>query len=102
MEERISREEFVRIYNIELTFLDSLEDFGLLHPQVENEVKYILFSDLPTVERYANWYYDLEVNMPGIEVINNLLQKIEALHSEKRRLLQQLHFRTQDWEDAEF
>ena len=35
MSERISREELVRIYNIEITFFDSLEEAGLL--QIETE-----------------------------------------------------------------
>jgi hypothetical protein len=31
MSERISREELVKIYNIEITFFDELVDYGLLN-----------------------------------------------------------------------
>ena len=87
MSERISREELVKIYNIEITFFDSLEESGLLKTETENEVKYLLYEELPTFERYTNWHYDLDVNLPGLEVIHHLLEKMENLRAENRRLL---------------
>ena len=86
MSERISREELVKIYNIELTFFDSLEESGLVKTETENDVKYLLFEELPAFERFANWHYDLDVNLPGLEVINHLLSKLEELRRENRRL----------------
>lgn len=90
MSERISREELVKIYNIEITFFDSLEEAGLLKTVTENEVKYLLYDELELFERFANWHYDLDVNLPGVEVIHHLLQKIEKLTAENRRLLQHM------------
>ena len=86
MIERISREELVKIYNIELTFFDSLEESGLVKTETENDVKYLLFEELPAFERFTNWHYDLDVNLPGLEVINHLLSKLEELRRENRRL----------------
>ena len=40
MSDRISREELVKLYDIEISFFDSLEEFGLLNPQKENEITY--------------------------------------------------------------
>ena len=90
MSERISREELVKIYNIEITFFDSLEEAGLLKTVTENEVKYLLYDELELFERFANWHYDLDVNLPGVEVIHHLLQKMEKLTAENRRLLQHM------------
>ena len=90
MSERISREELVKIYNIEITFFDSLEEAGLLNTVTENEVKYLLYDELELFERFANWHYDLDVNLPGVEVIHHLLQKMEKLTAENRRLLQHM------------
>ena len=86
MSERISREELVKIYDIEITFFDSLEESGLLKIEKENEVKYLLYDELPAFERFANWHYDLEINLPGLEVIHQLLTKMEQLQIENRRL----------------
>ncbi len=82
MSERISREELVRIYNIEITFFDSLEEAGLLQIETENEIKYLQYDELSTFEKFTNWHYDLEVNLAGLEVINHLLNKIEELRQE--------------------
>ena len=90
MTERISREELVRIYNVEITFFDSLEELGLLKTETENEVKCLLYDELEVFERFANWHYDLDVNLPGVEVIHHLLQKMEGLREENRRLINQL------------
>lgn len=86
MSERISREELVKIYNVEITFFDSLEEAGLVSTITENEIKYLLYEELPAFERFTTWYYDLEVNLPGLEVINHLLEQLETLQSENRQL----------------
>ena len=90
MSDRISREELVRIYNIEIAFFDALQESGLLKTETENEVKYLLYDELELFERFANWHYDLDVNLPGVEVIHHLLQKMEKLTAENRRLLQHM------------
>ena len=96
MTEKISREELVRIYNVEITFFDSLEEAGLLSPVTENEQKYLLYEDLQAFERFTNWHYDLEVNLPGLAVIQHLLQKLEELRSDNLRLHRRLGPRA-DW-----
>lgn len=99
MSERISREELVKIYNIEVTFFDELEEYGLVSTQTENDIKYLLYEELPQFEKFANWHYDLEVNMPGLEVINNLLQKINTLQDENRRLMHRVYINTNEWKE---
>jgi len=86
MSDRISREELVKIYNIEISFFDSLEESGLVKTQHDNEVKYLLYEELPAFEKFANWHYDLEINLPGLEVIHRLLNKLEKLQEDNRRL----------------
>ena len=88
MQEKISREDVLKHYNIEVHFLDSLEEFGLLKTVEEDHVKYIYYEELPNLERYANWHYDLEVNLPGLEIIQNLLNKMDVLLRENRKLVQ--------------
>ena len=89
MRQRISREELVTLYNIEINFFDELEESGLLKTETEDEVKYLYYEDLPAFERFVNWHYDLEVNLPGLEVISHLLEQIETLQAERRNLFYQ-------------
>lgn len=102
MNERISREELVKLYNVELHFFDDLADSGLIRTETDNEVHYLLYDELPAFERFANWHYDLDVNLPGLEVISELLKKIETLQQENRRM-KHLEFLKENglWEDAD-
>lgn len=86
MENRISREELVAMYQVEIAFFDSLEEAGLLITENENNVKYLRYEHLGAFERFANWHYDLEVNLPGLEIIYELLRKLEEVQSENRKL----------------
>ena len=52
--------------------------------------KYLLCDELELFEKFANWHYDLDVNLPGVEVIHHLLQKMERLREENRKLINQL------------
>lgn len=90
MSERISREELVKIYNIEITFFDELVDSGLLNIQTENEIRYLMYEDLPNFERFTNWHYDLDINLPGLEVIHEMLKKMEVLKQRNRELMNRL------------
>lgn len=91
MNERISREELVKIYNIEITFFDDLVSYGLLNIETENDVKYLLYEDLSDFEKFTNWHYDLDVNLPGLEVINNMLIKMKDLQNLNRELMNKLN-----------
>jgi chaperone modulatory protein CbpM len=99
MSERISREELVKIYNIEITFFDELVDVGLLKVETEDEIRYLLYEDLPVFEKFTNWYYDLEINLPGLEVINDMLRKMEDLKQRNRDLMNKLSAISNQYED---
>jgi hypothetical protein len=43
-----------------------------------------MYEDLPSFERFANWHYDLEINLPGLEVIHDMLKKMEDLKHRNR------------------
>ncbi len=101
MNERISIEEIISLYRIDYSFLDELITLELLHPETENSIRYIIYEELPHLERFANWHYDLDVNLPGIEIIHKLLNQLEDLKNENRKLLRNVST-FENWEDAEF
>ncbi|WP_066441270.1 chaperone modulator CbpM [Chryseobacterium sp. CCH4-E10] len=102
MSERISREELVKIYNIEVTFFDELVDSGLLNVEMENEIRYLMYEDLPSFERFTNWHYDLEINLPGLEVIHEMLRKMEDLKQKNRELMNKLSAISDKYEEGSF
>lgn len=101
MEEKISRDDLVKIYKIEISFFDQLEESGLIRPQVQNDIKYLLFDDLAYFEKLTAWHYDLDVNIAGLEVIDHLLQTIKQLQAERRKLAQNFSESMGHYEDIE-
>lgn len=99
MSERISREELVKIYNIEITFFDELVDYGLLRVDTEDDVRYLVYEDLQVFEKFANLHYDLEINLPGLEVIHHMLRKMDDLHQKNRDLMNKLSAISGKYED---
>lgn len=99
MKDRISREELVKLYNIEIRFFDELEDYGLITIEKENNIKYLPYEDLDAFERFANWHYDLDVNLPGLEILQDMMKKLEYLQHENRRLMKHIVSITGEIED---
>ncbi|KUJ52671.1 chaperone modulator CbpM [Chryseobacterium sp. JAH] len=99
MSERISREELVKIYNVEINFFDDLVDYGLLKVETEDEVRYLIYEDLQVFEKFANLHYDLEINLPGLEVIHHMLQKMDDLNQKNRDLMNKLLAISEKYED---
>lgn len=90
MSNRMSRTECVALYDIDLNFFDALATSGLLKVVEERQELYISYEDLDDLERYATMYYDLEINVAGLEVIARLLDDIRSIQEENRRLKQGL------------
>lgn len=88
--ERISIETFCTHYHTEITFIEALEDSGLIHVVERDAVRYIDFEELERLERYIHLHHELDVNVPGIEVIGVLLERIDAMQ-ERLRILEKQH-----------
>ena len=99
MNDRISREELVKMYNVEISFFNDLVESELLKVYTENEISYLMYDDLPIFERFTNLHYDLDINLPGLEVIHNMLQKMEDLNSRNRELMRKLSAISDKYDD---
>lgn len=79
-------EIFCAFYQVERSFLDNLETHGLISISSRENKQYILLDDLASLEKYSRIYYELNVNVAGIEVLNHLLDKIKILQQEAELL----------------
>lgn len=80
----ITLDECCNYYSVEKSFVQSLNEHGLLEFQQVNESVNIDLSDLRALEKFRMLYYDLDINMEGLEVIHRLLQRIEHLQATLR------------------
>ena len=76
--------------HIEPSFIELLQEGGLIEVHIEGGEHYLLVSQLPEVERYSRMYYDLSINMEGIDAIHHLLERMESMRKEINTLQSQL------------
>ncbi|MCH5597693.1 chaperone modulator CbpM [Niabella ginsengisoli] len=79
-------EDCCKYYSIETSFVRTLNDQGLIELEYTNQSYFINHEQLSVLEKYVHLYYDLDINVEGIEAISHLLKKIEDLQSELRQL----------------
>lgn len=82
--------EYCEKCHIEPSFIDLLQDNGLIDVLIEDGERYLPFSELPDIECYSRLYYDLSINVEGIDVIHRLLHQIKEMETEIRYLRNQL------------
>lgn len=75
-------EQFCTHHDIEFSFINSLHEFGLIEVIELNDAKYLANEQLKDVEKMMRLYYELDINMEGIDAISNLLKQIDDLQRE--------------------
>jgi len=90
MEELIIIEEYIRHSHIEPQFIALLEENDLIHTQEVENKRYLHPDELDNLESYARLYYDLSINIEGIDAIHHLLERIQHLQAEMRELRNRL------------
>jgi len=72
------------------SFIEALNEYGLIRcEQIETEV-YILDEEIPEIERFDRLYHDLGINLEGIDALNHMLQRIRRLENEMKTLRRRL------------
>ncbi len=86
----ITVEAYCTYHHAEPEFINALETGGLLTITVHNEGRFIAYEQLQQLECYTRWYYDMDINVAGIDAITNLLEKINGMQQEIEQLKHQL------------
>jgi len=81
-EHLISAIEFCTNHDIEISFFSSLHETGLIEIIKIEESEYIAESQLQQLEKIVRFYYDLGINLEGIETITHLLNRINDMQDE--------------------
>lgn len=82
--------EYCQKSQIEPSFIISLEEGGLIDVQVIEGERYLPVSQLRELERYTHLYYDLSINMEGIDAIRHMLDRMNRLQEEVEQLRRRL------------
>jgi hypothetical protein len=75
-------EQLCSHHNIEVSFINSLQEFGLIEIVVIEDNRYLSHEQLKDIEKMMRLHYELDINMEGIDAISNLLLQIDNLQQE--------------------
>lgn len=78
----ISITEVCLHYEVETNFLRSLEEHGLLVILEEGDQYFLNEDDLSHLERIIRLQSDLQINLEGIAVVSDLLDRMEEMQRE--------------------
>ena len=89
-------DEFCESHSIETSFINSLQENGLIEIITIKESVFIDANQLQQVEKFIRFYYDLDINFEGIETITHMLHRISAMQEEIVSLRNRLRFYEQE------
>ena len=78
-------------YNIQLAFIQSLEQYGFIRTVTIDSDEFIDADELPVIEKFIHLHYELDINMEGIEAISFLLERVQHMQDEIVRLKSKLN-----------
>jgi hypothetical protein len=93
-EQLVPANEFCIHHQVEMNFIYSLRDYGLIDVISNEGNDYLSAEKLNELEKIIRLHYDLDVNMEGIDVILHLLKQLDNAERELGQLKSRLKFCT--------
>ncbi|MCB9201911.1 MAG: MerR family transcriptional regulator [Flavobacteriales bacterium] len=84
--ELINIKSIILYHKVDEDFISQVESFQLIDIIIKDTDKYIHTKQLPVLERVIRLHYELKVNMEGIDVIGNMMDKMEDMKERIRKL----------------
>ena len=72
------------------SFILSLHESGLIDLETWEEKSVIRKDQLQLLETFTRLHYDLDINLPGIEAISHLLDRVNQLQQRVQQLQNKL------------
>ncbi len=73
---------FCRQHGVQISFISSLHDFGLIEIMKIQEAECIPLTQLVVAEKFVRLHDELHINLEGIDVVNHLLQRVKDMQDE--------------------
>ncbi|HEY6902455.1 MAG TPA: chaperone modulator CbpM [Puia sp.] len=83
--------DFCAFHHVELSFIETLHASGLIELTIRDGAFFLPEEQLSILEKFTRWHYELDINTEGIEALSHLLERVQQLQDENRRLRNRLH-----------
>ena len=92
--EFISIHQFCEHYNVPISFIYSLKEVELIEVIICRDTECIRITHIKKLEKMIRLHFELNINIEGLDAVNNLLQQIEQLNQENLELKDRLNFKS--------
>lgn len=86
----ITAQDFCIHHNVEISFIQSLNESGLIEVTQQEETLCVPLHQLPQLEKMVRLYYEMDINMEGLETITHLLNRMNEMQQEIVKLQNRL------------
>lgn len=84
--------ECCEYYNIEISFISSLHEHGLIDMTTIEKENFVHHDHLRDLEKFARLHRDLNINIEGLEALAHVLKNMQAMREELIALQNRLKF----------
>lgn len=88
----VSIKDVCAYHHVEINFIQSLEDFGLIQTKIVKKTTFLDTDELSKLERYLRLSQDLEINLEGLHAVSHLLNQLQAVQQELNILKNELNY----------
>ena len=78
----VAANAFCISHNIEISFIHTLHESGLIDIVTIGETGFIPADQLSQLEKMVRFHYEMDINLEGIETITHLLQQLAQIQNE--------------------
>jgi len=75
----IAVDEFCKNNDIEISFVNSLEENGLIEITKIEETSFFNYEQLQELDRYIRFCYELNIDLDGIDAIKHLFRRVNEM-----------------------
>ena len=88
----ISIEDVCVHHQVQINFIQSLEEFGLIHTTVIKKSIWLDLDELSKLEKYLRLSHDLDINVEGLHAVAHLLTQLNDMQKEILSLRNELNY----------
>jgi chaperone modulatory protein CbpM len=78
----IAVSDFCLSHNVDVAFISSLHQIGLIQVATHDDRMFIDANQLPQLEMFVCFHYELDINLEGIDALTHLLHRVCLLQDE--------------------
>jgi len=73
--------DYCKYSQVEAEFIAMLKGEDLIEIFVVSGEECIAIDQMPLLEQYARWYYEMQINLEGIDALRHMLERVRHLQN---------------------